>query len=307
VPSSPVPAPSLAIPPTRDLVLLVVAIGGISMSGPLIAATAAPALAIALWRNALGAGFASIVAVATRLGELRSVSRRTWATSAFAGLALAAHFATWVPSITMTTVASSTALVSTQSIFTAFIAQATGRHLPRQAWVGIAVAILGTALITGADIGLSARSVAGDLLALAGGLFAAIYVTAGGRARQSVSASSYTAICYTVCAVTLLVVCLIGRVHLTGFSADAWLKIVLVTICAQLLGHSLFNVVLRSTSPTLVSLAILFETPGAALVAYFWLHQRPPATALPGFVLLIGGLALVARLTSRVAEPEVVA
>jgi drug/metabolite transporter (DMT)-like permease len=294
------------MPPPRDLTLLVVALAGVSMSGPLIAATAAPALAIALWRNVFGAGFASIVAGATRISELRALSGRTVATAAFAGVALAAHFATWVPSITMTSVASSTALVSTQSIFTAFIAQAAGRHLPRRAWLGIAVALVGTALITGADIGLSARSVAGDLLALAGGLFAAIYVTAGGRARQSVSASSYTAICYTVCAIALFVVCLVGRVHLTGFSADAWLKIALITICAQLLGHSLFNVVLRSTSPTLVSLAILFETPGAALVAYFWLHQRPPITALPGFVLLIGGLAIVARTSTRAAEVEVV-
>src|SRR6201999_3977847 len=111
-------------------------------------------------------------------------------------------------------------------------------------------------------------------------------------------ASSYTAICYPVCAAALLVVALIGGVHLGGYSANAWLKIVLVTLCAQLLGHSLLNVVLRSTSATVVSLAILFETPGAAVVAYFWLHQRPPLSAVPGFVLLILGLAVVARASS---------
>ncbi len=153
----------------------------------------------------------------------------------------------------------------------------------------------------------------GDLLALLGGLFAAIYVTIGAQARQLMTTTIYTSICYIVCSVVLAVVCLVGRVHLTGFSDDAWLKIVLVTLCAQLLGHSLINVVLRSTSPTVVSLAILFELPGAAIVAAVWLHQRPPWLAIPGMVLLLAGLVLVVRGRDRgddrkqVGRPDAVA
>jgi drug/metabolite transporter (DMT)-like permease len=92
-----------------------------------------------------------------------------------------------------------------------------------------------------------------------------------------------------------MTVCVIGGVPLHGYSGNAWLKLALVTGCAQLLGHSLINVVLRSTSPTVVSLALLLEVPGAALVAFVWLHQRPPWTAVPGLVLLLVGLAVVAR------------
>jgi drug/metabolite transporter (DMT)-like permease len=307
VPPSARSTESLALPPPRDAGLLVVALSGVSMSGPLMAATAAPALAIAFWRNAMGAGFAVAVAGIRHRGELRGLSGRAWATSGFAGLALAAHFATWVPSVTMTSVASATALVSTQSIFAGLIAHVSGRRLPRAVWIGIGIALAGTVLITGADIGLSRRSLAGDLLAIAGALFAAIYVTAGGRARERVSASSHTAICYSACALALVIVCAVGGVHLSGFSGNAWIKIVLVTVCAQLLGHSLLNVVLHTTSPTFVSLAILFETPGAAVVAYFWLHQHPPLTALPGFILLILGLVVVARTPRPVAELEAVA
>jgi drug/metabolite transporter (DMT)-like permease len=109
------------------------------------------------------------------------------------------------------------------------------------------------------------------------------------------STASYTMACYATCAVLLLLASLIGGVHVAGFSADAWIKIVAVTFCAQLLGHSLINVVLRSTSPTVVALVLLFETPGAALVAYFWLHQRPPLSSVPGLVLLFAGLVLVVR------------
>jgi drug/metabolite transporter (DMT)-like permease len=295
----------LALPPPRHAPLLIVAVLGVSFSGPLIAATVAPALAIAMWRNAFGAGAAgllSALAALRRPARVRALPAGAVLTSMAGGAALALHFGTWVPSITMTSVASATALVSTQGIFAALIARGLGRRLPRTAWVGMAVATLGTALITGSDVGLSGRAVAGDVLAVIGGLGGAIYVTIGARARAQLSTATYTTICYSTCAVVLLIVCLIGGVRLTGFSADAWLKIVLVTVCAQLLGHGLLNVVLRTTSPTVVSLALLFETPGAAVIAYLWLGQRPPWSAVPGLVLLLVGLAVVARSRSPLAE-----
>lgn len=286
---------TLAAPPALDSTLLLVAIAGVSFSGPLMAATVAPALAIAFWRNALGAGVTALLAGCRHRSELRGLDRRTVGIAAAAGVALAAHFATWVPSVTMTTVASATALVSTQAIFVALIARRRGTDLPRAAWLGIVVASVGTALITGADVGVSGRALAGDALAIAGGLFAAIYVTIGARARTRMTTASYTTICYTVCALVLLALCLLGGVPLHGFSGHAWTMIVLVTVSAQLLGHSLINLVLRSTSPTVVGLAILLETPGAGIVAYVWLHQRPPWTAIPGLVLLFAGLVVVAR------------
>jgi drug/metabolite transporter (DMT)-like permease len=290
---------SLRLPPPGDSMLLVIALVGVSMSGPLMAATAAPSLAIAFWRNAMGAGFTVSTAALRNRTELGAMTRRGRLLAVAAGVALAAHFGTWVPSVTMTSVASATALVSTQTIFVAIIAHARGRRLPRLAWIGIALATVATALITGADIGTSSRALEGDFLAVAGGLFAGIYVSLGGEARKEMTTAAYTAICYSCSAVVLLVVCLVGRVHLGGYSGNAWLKIVLVTVVAQLLGHSLINVVLRSTSPTVVSLAILFEVPGAALVAYLWLHQRPPLTALPGLVLLLIGLVVVSRSRGR--------
>jgi drug/metabolite transporter (DMT)-like permease len=300
---------SLAAPPRLDSALLMVAVTGVSFSGPVMAATAAPALAIAFWRNALGSIVTLPVALIRRGREVRALRWRTLGVAGGAGVALSAHFATWVPSVTMTSVASATALVATQSIFTALIAQRRGQRLPTAAWAGIVVSTLGVLLVTGADVGLSGRALVGDLLAVLGGLFAAIYVTIGSSARQQISTSVYTAICYAVCAMLLFVVCVIGQVHLHGFSNNAWLKIAAVTVCAQLLGHSLINVVLRSASPTVVSLAILLETPGAALIAAVWLHQRPPYLAIPGLIMLLAGLVLVGRARSReqlIGEVDVV-
>ncbi|HEX4726672.1 MAG TPA: DMT family transporter [Jatrophihabitans sp.] len=286
---------SLALPPVRDAGLLAVALAGVSASGPIMAATAAPALAIAFWRNALGAGTASVLSVLRARAEFAGLDRRGWAVATLAGLLLALHFGTWVPSVKLTAVASATALVSTQSIFTGLLASLGGRRLPRLAWLGMTIAVLGTVLITGADLAVSGRALAGDGLAVLGGLFAAGYVTAGAQARRRLSTTAYTSICYGVCSVVLLLVCLIGRQALAGYSARSWLLILAVTLCAQLLGHSLLNLVLRSMSATLVSLAVLVETPGAALIAGIWLHQVPRAWAALGLVLLVGGLVLVVR------------
>lgn len=294
-------APALRVPPTRDVALIVIGLAGVSLSGPLMAATAAPALAIAFWRNTLGAAVSGGLVAARERSGLRSLTARQWRTATLAGLFLALHFGTWVPSLTMTSVATATALVSTQPVFVALIQRARGVTMPRTAWVGIVVSVVAAGLITGADVSLSARAVAGDLLAVLGGLFAAGYVVVGAQARQTISAPVYTTVCYSVCAVALLCSCGLGRQRLVGFPADAWLKIAAVTVVAQLLGHTLFNVVLRTTGATVISLALLWETPGAAFVAFVWLHQHPPATAWPGLALLLVALAVV--VSARQSDP----
>ena len=113
------------------------------------------------------------------------------------------------------------------------------------------------------------------MLALLGGMLAAAYVTAGAAVRVRISTTSYTTVCYSACALLLALVCVLAGQPLAGYPAGTWVKLAALTVGAQLLGHSLINVVLRSTSPTVVSLAILFEAPGAALIAAVWL--RPAA------------------------------
>jgi len=295
---------AVTLPPPRDTALIAIAVTAVSTSAPLIAATAAPALAIAAWRNLMAGGVLLPVALLTRRREIATLGRRGWGLSLLAGALLAGHFAAWVPSVTLTSVASSTALVATQPVWAALLARLDGRLVARRVWTGILVAVAGAAMITGADLSLSARAVAGDLLAVLGGILAAAYVTAGAAVRVKVSTTAYTTVCYSTCAVLLVLVCLVFRQPLTGYSGATWIKLAALTAGAQLLGHSLVNVVLRTTSPTVVSLAILFEAPGAAIIAAVWLDQLPPLSAVPGIVVLLIGLALVIRSGGRAVPVE---
>jgi len=108
-----------------------------------------------------------------------------------------------------------------------------------------------------------------------------------------VSTSVYTLLCYSSCAVLLLVVCLGAGTPLGGYPARSWALLVALTLGAQLLGHSVFNVALKTTAPVVMSLAILFEMPGASLIAAVALGQVPPAGVLPSAALLLAGVALV--------------
>jgi drug/metabolite transporter (DMT)-like permease len=287
------PTNAVARPSSHDLILLITGVCAVSTSGPLIAATIAPALAIAFWRNALATGVIAPFAVFRRRAEFASLSRREWQMSVAAGGFLALHFATWVPSLDYTSVASSTAIVASQPVFAALLARRRGHDVPGRAWVGMAVAFTGVLVISGVDFTLSSRALFGDALALVGAAFAAAYVTMGSSARRTVTTTTYTFIVYGVTSLILLAFCLIGRQPLTGYSSGTWTKLVLLTVLAQLLGHSVFNIALRTTPPTVASLAILFEMPGAALIAAVWLGQIPPFGVLPGAALLLTGVGIV--------------
>jgi drug/metabolite transporter (DMT)-like permease len=286
------------------LALLAVAISAVSTSAPIIASTAAPTLAIAFWRNGMASVVLLPVALIRARTELRTLARREWLLCLAAGGFLAAHFATWVPSVRLTSVASATALVATQPVWAAVLARVAGRRVSAGVWLGIIVSVSGAALLTGVDFSTSGRALLGDLLATVGGALAAAYVTVGAAVRARVSTTAYTFVCYSSCSVLLLLACLVGRQRLAGYDPSTWLRLAALTVGAQLLGHSLVNVMLRTISPTVVSLAILFEVPGAGVIAAVWLGQLPARSALPGIVLLLAGVGLVIRAGARAVPVE---
>ncbi|GAB2590353.1 hypothetical protein GCM10027168_24360 [Streptomyces capparidis] len=296
------PAPRPAVPhrlPPLDLGLLAVALAAVSLSAPLVAATAAPALAVAFWRNAMAVGALTPLVLARHRGALRAMGRREVLLSVASGGTLALHFGLWLPSLHMTSVASSTALVTTTPIWTTLLMRLTGHRPPALVWAGTGCAFLGVVILTGVDLSLAPRALAGDALALAGGMAAAGYVLLGARVREAVGTVPYTFVCYSTTAVLLLVVCLAAGVDLGGYDGGTWLKLALLTATAQLIGHSTLNRVVSTLGPSVTSTAILLETPGAALIAALWLGQTPPAAAYPALAVILAGLALVVHADRR--------
>lgn len=282
------PAPDPDAREHADLLLLGVAVLAVSTSGPLIRYAAAPALALAMWRNLLAVPVSLLVA---RGGPWPG--RRERRLIVLSGAFLAAHFATWIPSLSYTTVASSVALVATQPVWAALLARWRGEPIERQVWIGIGIALLGVVVLSGVDLSLSTRAAFGDLLAVTGGMFAAAYVTIGSEVRRSVDTAVYTTGCYGIASILLLIACVVSGRDLVGYPGGTWVAIVALVLGPQLLGHSLVNRVLRSLSATTVSVAILFEVVGASVIAAIAFGETPPLAAAPAAALILGGIVVV--------------
>lgn len=287
-----------------SVLLLIVGVIGVSMSGPLMAAaTAVPALAMSLWRSGLGALSMVPSGVTTARHEFRMLARKEVVRSCFAGVMLACHFAAWTASLKYTSVASATALVCLQAGWVVVITRLSGTRTSGRVWRGLGVAFAGVLVVSGVDLSISTRALTGDALAFIGGFFVAVYVTVGGRVREQVSTTTYALLCYATSALVLLIASVVGGVQITGFSTRSWLLIGAVTLASQILGHSVFNYLLATISPTVVSMTILLEVPGAALLAGVFLSQAPPPAVYVGLLLILVGLAVVVTAPSRVMSP----
>jgi len=280
-----------AMPARPDLIRLGIGIIGIGTSGPLIAMSTMPVLTLIFWRNLGG----SLLTLPFALRHSRDKAGIKWAV--IAGVVLALHFVGFFLAMRMTTVAAGTALVALQPIFAALFVKLSGGHIPSTAWLGMIVSFVGVVLVSGVDLQISVKSFLGDLAALVSAALAAAYIIAGSKAQRTLETTTYTTICYFVCSITALPMALIAGNQIFSFSAKEWWILLGLILGAQLLGHSMFNSVLKRVSPAIVSLIVFFEVPVSAVLAAWWLDQRPPLGIIPGIVLILAGCILVVTRT----------
>ena len=280
-----------AMPARPDLIRLGIGIIGIGTSGPLIAMSTMPVLTLIFWRNLGG----SLLTLPFALRHSRDKAGMKWAV--IAGVVLALHFVGFFLAMRMTTVAAGTALVALQPIFAALFVKLSGGHIPSTAWLGMIVSFVGVVLVSGVDLQISFKSFMGDLAALVSAALAAVYMIAGSKAQRTLETTTYTTICYFVCSITALPMALIAGNQIFSFSAKEWWILLGLILGAQLLGHSMFNSVLKRVSPAIVSLIVFFEVPVSAVLAAWWLDQRPPLGIIPGIVLILAGCILVVTRT----------
>ena len=260
-------------------------------------ADAAHPLAISFWRCAAGA----VILWPFARGGLRHAGGSSIRLCALAGVFLALHFATWITSLELTTVASSVLLVSTTPIFVALVApMVVNERLTRAGWLGILLAFAGTSLIVGVDF--AGSSLGGNALALAGGATAGGYVLAGRIARRDLSILPYAVLTYGAAAVLLGAVCVIQGVDLIGYPSATWWALAALVVGPQLLGHTVINLVLSSVDVTTVSVSFMAEPVIATLLAALLFDEIPTVAFYLGGVAVLAGIYFVST-NQKVAEP----
>ena len=279
--------------------LLVLAVFAVGVSAIIIRyADEADPLALSFWRCAAGA---VVLAPFGRRGFAR-LERGDWWLPVLAGLFLALHFATWITSLELTSVANSVLLVTTAPVFVAFGARYfLKERMSPAVWIGIALALGGTALIAGGAEGGEA-SLSGDALALVGAVVVAGYALAGQISRRKLGIVEYAVITYGAGALLLLPVCLIAGVELVGYSSKTWLAIGGMVVGPQILGHTVLNYVVKDIDATTIYAAVMAEPPIAIALAYLLFDEVPSLLVYPGGLAILVGILMVS--IARRERPE---
>src|SRR5712691_747546 len=279
---------------TSPYALLVLAVLFVSFGSVLIRLAAAPPLAVSFYRIALAALCLVPFAGGGAGSSWRTLAPRRRLVLLASGAALALHFATWVASLSYTSVAASVLLVNTAPLFAvAFSWVFLRERAPGVVLAAIGLALLGAGLIAVGDWTGSAGSLGGILLALVGAVTLAAYHVIGRGLREALPLQAYIFGVWSLAAVTLLAFCLIGRVPLGGYTPKTWLLFLALALVPTLGGHGLVNRSLRVLPAPTVGLFLLGEPIGASALAWAVLGEVPGPWTLAGGLVVLMALALV--------------
>lgn len=274
----------------------------VSFGAILVRLAQAPPLAIAFYRVAI----ASLILLPFAAPQARrswpALDRRGRLLLVASGICLALHFATWIASLSHTSIASSVLLVNTAPVFAIALSTVFLREKPPAAvLLATPVALFGAALIAYGDWTGSPGSLRGNLLAVAGAITVAAYQVVGRGLRDALPLDAYVLGVWATAALTLAILALATAVPFGGYSRASWLAFVALAIVPTIGGHGLVNKSLRSLSAPTVGLFLLGEPLGASLLAYLLFGERPGRWTLAGGAVVIAALALLVTRGRRAA------
>ena len=281
------------LPP--NLVILV-SVSAVSTASILIRLTEAPPMAIATWRLLLSTlmlfpffvnrgGFAKLRAMGS--GDLLAL--------AGVGVVLAMHFASWITSLSYTSVASSVIFVHVDPIFVALVSHfLLGEKLSRRVALGIGVAFVGASVIAFGDLGVGEESLIGDALSIIGAVALGVYLMAGRRLRQRLDLTTYVTPVYAVSAAVLALGSVAVGVPLVGYDARVMLLFAVIAIVPMIFGHTLYNWALKWVTAPVVSISLLGEPVGASILAFLVLGETPGSLTMIGGAVTLAGILICA-------------
>ncbi|OPL07376.1 MAG: hypothetical protein AVO33_05575 [delta proteobacterium ML8_F1] len=275
--------------------LIAVGILSISLSPIITRFAQSPSLVIAANRMLYTVILLTPFTLKKVLGEGMGLSRQLLGLNLLSGFFLGLHFWAWIDALQNTSVANATILVNLHPVFILILGRIVFKErVDLRSVISTLIALTGSLLIIYNSLRTLSLNPQGDLMAVLGAIFVAVYLLVGARIRQSISNPTYTYIAYTMAFVTLLLLSFLFSTNVFDYPlTDAFVFLGLAVI-PTLLGHSLFNMSLKYLDPHLVGLSILGEPIMATLWAYLLFSEELV------FLQLMGGLLIVFALVYKV-------
>jgi drug/metabolite transporter (DMT)-like permease len=275
-------------------VTLSVAVLFVSFGAILVRLAAAPPLAVSFYRVALASLLLLPFAARDARTSWPALGNRRRLLLLAAGLALALHFATWIASLSYTTVASSVLLVNTAPLFAIVLSRLFLHEKPsRTVLLAIPVALVGAGLIAFGDWTGSPGSLLGNGLAVAGAVTVALYQVIGRGLRDALPLNAYVLGVWGTAALVLAALARGFGVLLGGYPERTWLVFLALAVVPTLGGHGLVNKSLRSLPAPTVGLFLLGEPVIASLLAWLLFREVPGPWTLAGGAIVLAALGLV--------------
>ncbi len=275
----------------------------------------APSIVIAAYRLGLATLFLAPIALIRHRVELANIKGRDRWLAIGSGIFLALHFATWISSLEYTTVVSSVVLVSTAPLWVALLSPITVKEpLTKVILIGMSLALVGVFVVGLSDICsiesgklvcpsigdfIRGSAFLGDLLALAGAWMAAGYLLIGRRLRGGIALIPYIFVVYGVAAAVLIILMIGSGQSPVGYPIQTYVWLILLALVPQLMGHSSFNWALGFLSAAFVSITLLGEPIGSAVLAYILLDETPTFLKIIGAILILAGIYIASRGETR--------
>lgn len=274
-----------------DYAVLAIGVVAVSTAAILIREAEAPSLVIAAYRLVL-ASTPMVAFTALRREQLVPRTNEHLALTLLAGVSLALHFAFWIESVKQTSIVTSVVLVTTAPLFVAVASgPLLGERPARAVWYGLGITLAGMLIMVADDIGEGGDTLLGDLYALLGAGFTAVFLLAGRRVLATGGRwLPYSTGTYAVAAVLLALFVLVAGHSITGFTTQTYVFLVLLALVPQIVGHTAINRSLGVLPAFAVALAVQGEPVGSAILAALLLNEIPTVLQVVGGVLVLVGV-----------------
>jgi drug/metabolite transporter (DMT)-like permease len=274
-----------------DYAILALGVAAVSTAALFIREADAPALVIAAYRLTI-ASLPLLLLSAVQRRPVVPGDRTNLGLTLLAGVCLALHFAFWIASVKQTSIITSVVLVTAQPLFVALASSfLLHERVTSGAWLGIAIAAAGAAVMVADDLGQDTDTLVGDLFAILGAIFAAAYFLIGRRLRATgTSWLSYVTLAYSTSAIVLIAMAAIAGETFFGYSERTYAFLMFLALVPQLIGHTALNRSLGYLPAVAVTIAVLGEPVGATVLAAVVLEEWPTPAEVGGAILILVGV-----------------
>ncbi len=216
--------------------------------------------------------------------------------AALAGFFFAGDLGLWNTSLLFTSAANATLLGNLSTIWVSLGALLFFHEiLRRRFWTGMALALVGVAIIMGRDTFEHPNLGWGDILAVAASLFYAAYLLNTQRIRQHMDTVSFMWLSSASASIILLAYCLVRGLPLGGFSMDTWLALLALGIISHVVGWLAINYSLGHLPAPIASVSLLSQPVFTAILSVPLLGEGLSVYQIGGGGLVLLGIYIVNR------------